>query len=469
MALSESVYAPAEYFSPEKAKEACRADCQKKLEFLADEVLPKISEVELNTGGSLAFVTLPNYQPVTTKDALPVPASFLKADVDEFLNQNIEKSDIGEVRRFVNNFLVTDAGEKLLLDLGIEADSLGNLTPQQAIKLSNSIVACHLEYDSALAEKPIRDDLDVEIFRRTGRIESSWSNPLGRVSPDAMGVTALMENGLGVCRNYAEASIVIFQMLKDSQDPRTSQLVNTYLRATDEDESMPEKAGVDKAIRNIMYGHVWLEGFTVEPGGSIVSVITDPTFLDGGGVEAEDQTKARYAMSLGRMLKDGVITDKAFLEGLRGGGDLESLPRGTLGVLGECYLEMGDKKLAYECFTRTYYIFKLPKETVESLMSEKKSLSDLKRGSQNPGLIWSAFHNKDFRAMRDLCLLPQSRERSETFDALSSISLIETGEAPSREDIDIARRVISRASGFLQSEFPSYYQRILELADRKII
>jgi len=207
--------------------------------------------------------------------------------------------------------LFTGAHVDTLAAYGIKSQAdLAHLSPRQAMALAEQIVMDAATYnDAAIAED------------KTGRLTPEAAALADTM--DELGADQVLEGSAIVCRNYAEAVIAVFDVLKGMQEPGTSQLNNSYI----------------KYIRSFNEGatHAWTAMFTVQPDGSIMTTQGDATWNDAGlryATNGDDYTEGkkgvrRYYLDHAVYLHSGSHPLARWLEGLVG---LDFVPMNSIGL-----------------------------------------------------------------------------------------------------------------------------------------
>lgn len=272
--------------------------------------------------------------------------------IDEFLADHAEKvmneqeSDLAELKNYVLAFI--DSRPTVLDLLGI--NDLSNLNPQQAALLASKIVMEALDYNFALAV-----DTTPEFM---GRIEDPNLREQIQANPELVGqmedeydnlsVLSLLREGSGVCRHYAKAVGVIFEIIKALYP--NANLECSYI--------FPVGAIMDP-IQGA--GHEWNMLFTRTSYGWEIAALDSTAADEGNGLEALDDLDPSgaglnsiilWAITLFGNQRIDVQTYEQLMR-----FSYERAPNGpfapqTLLSLGQGYLENGSPLPALEYFIK---------------------------------------------------------------------------------------------------------------------
>lgn len=180
--------------------------------------------------------TRPNWNPdvrpgQTISGAVPriIANDFDKAGT----NQLVALKDAAMMNR-IQSFIAKTYGE------GVGKD-ISHLTPREAVDLARRILAERTQYNSSVKNETIsslkkgasiignKDEISIEEYKRTQLAK--------RHSVDRRDVESLLKDPDDldvICRNQAEAFIVIHEAIKRLQDPEVSLLNTSYARLTQE-------------------------------------------------------------------------------------------------------------------------------------------------------------------------------------------------------------------------------------------
>lgn len=231
-----------------------------------------VFDIKTANGTVIRMQNLEDYDPSTTPNLLPKSKALQKAlkdsnrydDISNIVkNRNLENTDPKETLEWLQNHV--NNNPDVLNEFGIT--NISNISPKQAIALLSQIVKNQLSYD--------RGQLHILNAYR-------WHDN------DTDSIPELLDEGEGICRNYAMAIHALFEALKSMQAPETNQLQNTY--------SAPVRNTNNSKTDRLQYGvtsaHAWNNFYTIESDGSINTTSIDATLEDGTDgltVKAEEQ------------------------------------------------------------------------------------------------------------------------------------------------------------------------------------
>lgn len=180
-----------------------------------------------------------------------------------------------EIRELIDNFSQTDQGRQLFDKLEIE--SLDTLSPRQAANLTVEFVRQNSKYSFDMLSHNSESYAD-----KKDAIELLRDGMDNRTNPDWQ--------GNGICRNIACNVLATFEALKETQDPKTTKLRNTYCFYASGDENSFQRQR--KNYHSITYsdgtriGHAWNQFVDLDRSGNSVVSIADATWgLDGESVD----------------------------------------------------------------------------------------------------------------------------------------------------------------------------------------
>lgn len=250
-----------------------------------------------------SFIALEDYNPPTTPHKIEIKDPKMR-DFIEWKNMwkdwafNIYRTDPEEMKEWLINYLAKnpDILEKYWIQ------DYMKLTPKQAINLTWEILSRNLEYDD---------------FQTT-----FWGYFINWFfGNDNDSVPELLEGWKWVCRNYASATKVVFDSLKELQSPENNKLRNTYSRISiDIDSSelflrsyllgLSSKSNSRDKIVDL---HTWNTFYTVIPSWDIQSVIVDIQWADIYEENKNlylDYTKESFLFSIERLVYEWFISEE---------------------------------------------------------------------------------------------------------------------------------------------------------------
>ena len=265
------------------------------------------------------------YNPPQSTEVIKLPRKLKK----QFFSSNSDSNRVnireGDLNIFLENWLKNKENHNILLKLKIE--NINNLTPYQAVRLSIEIVQKELKYShiqASPAKKTYYFMIDhslkkesinkvPEYIKKDPKLAYNLKDEI-----DDRTVTDLLKNGEGVCRNYAKAAEDIFNLLKRSQDQKTSQLKNTYVRYMSTKKSILNS--IIPFYQNhfrlnlIVESHAWVDVISVLPTGNIVISDIDITNeKDAGEVYEKNSTnKGLHLFLLKLFFKEKIISERQF-------------------------------------------------------------------------------------------------------------------------------------------------------------
>lgn len=248
------------------------------------------SEIKYNIRGhNIQFTDLENYNPQTiaTNIMRENPLSMLEKDDEKFekmgskKNVDITMSDENwqnEYITFVEDF-IEGIGKPLAQKEGIE--KLDNLSPRQAIIISQAIADHYKDYDHNHKNNPFFDKQKIiEIIKN--------------------------KKDNGVCRTFASVGKVFFDALKLNQKSKYNKLTNTHSYVT---RCQTPNTHADNTY------------VTVLGDGELDVCITDPTYDQNNGSNLEKYRAGKYSLlrsitAIGRLLSGSDTVGKEELEGI---------------------------------------------------------------------------------------------------------------------------------------------------------
>ena len=230
----------------------------------------------------------------------------------------------GKLNIFLEKWLNKKNNHDILSKLKIE--NINNLTPYQAIRLAIEIVQKELTYSYIQASPSA--GLQPSFFGDYSLKKTSIKNLPAYIKKnpklaykirntiDKRSIAELLEKGKGICRNYTRAVENIFNLLKRSQDLKTSQLKNTYVfyAGTHFDEK--------NILNSIAEHHAWVDVVSILSTGDIVISNIDMVNEDAGEVYVKNSTtKGYYLFFLNNLKKEGIISKEQFERAVKNFGE----------------------------------------------------------------------------------------------------------------------------------------------------
>ena len=236
-----------------------------------------LMRMEIQKGVDVDFTTLEHYAPkvAPTAEAYPVP-DHLKDLIEgntsgrHTYDKTIEvegwdKAIFSQVERFAQS----ERGTELIKDLKIQ--SLQTLTPEQAVKLTLSMV-----HDLSKYSYDETGDADLEAAR-----EADGKTTMALLSEGFSRKDNPYWTGNGVCRNIASNVKAVFESLKVNQTD-VNMLHNTYVGYTGSDEDFRIKKRQNRGDTEYLTkdepGHAWNTFTTVDAKGDASVTIVDVTW-----------------------------------------------------------------------------------------------------------------------------------------------------------------------------------------------
>jgi len=203
-------------------------------------------------GTRISAIALDEYYPETT----PRPLVLKDRKLDRYLRRfdkgaarNAENMDRAAVWSQIQEWATRETSEAALVVMDVT--DLAHLSPRQAMLLATLITQDTLFYDRELATGA---GFSLAGIGRFFRIHDVLSWPVER----------FFSEGGATCREYADVAHAVFEVLKDRQDPESSQLVNSYMK-------LPTT-----------HDHVWNALYTVQPNGEVHVTQVDVSWMDTG-------------------------------------------------------------------------------------------------------------------------------------------------------------------------------------------
>lgn len=259
-----------------------------------------LTHLEMHKGVSIDFTKLEHYAPkiAPSLEAYKVPEHLQPLIEGNGRSQETYENTVTQegwdkqLFIFVGNYLQTPKGSELAQGLSIT--SLKTLTPEQAVKLSLSVVQDMSKYSKDTAGNADGDAADkattIQLLQEglaNKDVNPSWG-------------------GNGVCRNIASNVHAVFDALKANQG-ELSMLRNTYCAqsggAAGEgyDDSRENTVGSNTTAMGTISGHAWNTFTTIDSTGSASVTIADVTWaLEStreAAIEEMDYTSTRMARS----------------------------------------------------------------------------------------------------------------------------------------------------------------------------
>jgi len=227
--------------------------------------------VTYRTEGGTAIIArrILDYNPATTVDRVePQDRELYQflTTVDPGEAQNVEKMDPTKVWAFLELYVNESPELRATLDI----QNLRRLSPKQALQLAEQVAIDRMNYNYS-SIKPASPD-------------NEWvATPIAlnlQKRIDGLGVhDFLLQTTDSICRNYTEVVQGVFSVLKENQDPATTQLNNSYI----------------KQVRG--QAHMWNALYTVQPGGSVIVTSVDATFNDDGKPRSNAGLDATFGLN----------------------------------------------------------------------------------------------------------------------------------------------------------------------------
>lgn len=248
---------------------------------------------ESKYGVSLRYFNLKDYNPVV----LPGQKLGIDSNFSVYLSRKANRRFNDYIETIHDPIRMNKICNSILKQYEKNYPNMRGLTPQDAIDLTAKIVRDHLSYDMRTA------------------FALAFSDSLKDKTPqfDSRTAESLLDSGIslsdwlignGVCRNYAQVGVIVFEALKLIQDQSTSRLENSFFTIQSGD-------GLD--VKN----HAWNVCHTMTMTG-VESTIVDITFNDGNfGLTGLDQTENRIWNEMTDLLMEGEVmfnSIKSFLE-----------------------------------------------------------------------------------------------------------------------------------------------------------
>ena len=333
-------------------------------------------ELEFATNiGTFRFSEIHDYNPETTPNKIQVPPltqQFLESQYGD--RRNIEATNISKLSSWVSQFC--EQNPQLLAEL--EIDDIQNLSPKQAILLTSKIVQERLIYSDlqiAVTEgkqsfinfitRGYLDSIEFKLDESTlSKLPIIQQNEI-RANPEAayqkytVGIDnapidqLLERDQQGICRNYAQVVKAIFEVFKNLQDPKNTQLTNTYCKqfgANDKNYNIE-----NAAEREIVNNHRWNTFYTVLPNGELEEVVMDVTHTDDEGKESYSENRMLfdliYLVDEGKMTKEQQIAQlEYYAQYTNKNNSIEY--KAICEYLGDYYLEQGNKELGIKWYMK---------------------------------------------------------------------------------------------------------------------
>lgn len=257
-----------------------------------------LTQLEIHKGVGVDFTKLEHYAPkiAPSLEAYKLPEHLKPLIEGNGRSQETYENTVAEqgwdkqLFSFVGNYLQTPKGSELAKGLSIT--SLKTLTPEQAVKLSLSVVQDMSKYSKDAAGNADGDAADkataLQLLQEG--LANKDVNPTWR--------------GNGVCRNIASNVHAVFDALKANQG-ELSMLRNTYCAqsggAAGEgyDDSRENTVGKNGISLGTIVGHAWNTFTTIDGTGSANVTIADVTWaLEStreAAIEEMDYTSTRMA------------------------------------------------------------------------------------------------------------------------------------------------------------------------------
>lgn len=164
-------------------------------------------EIVLDENTALRFCDLESFNPrPSTKEALPLPNSLQKLIHEGRNNQCTEAEDIRPMLEFIQSYLKSEVGKKLLG--ASDALSIEVMTPGVAVKFCVALVASLAKY--AYHELPNARD----ISERYAPTKADTKSASALLSESLAHHDDVSWAGLGVCRNFARSVKVVFEAMR---------------------------------------------------------------------------------------------------------------------------------------------------------------------------------------------------------------------------------------------------------------
>lgn len=338
-------------------------------------------ELEFATNiGTFRFSEIHDYSPETTPNKIQVPhltQQFLESQYPD--RRNIESTNISNLSSWVSQFC--EQNPQLLAEL--EIDDVQKLSPKQAILLTSKIVQERLAYSDL--QVAVRKEMipASDIYRYSlgyfgapssveykadesilSKLSTSQKNEI-RTNPEAaykkytVGIDnapidqLLERDKQGTCRNYAQVVKAVFEVFKSLQNPKSTQLANTYCHQFGSSDNDLDKENA--AEREIVNNHRWNTFYTVLPNGELEEVVMDVTHTDDGGKESYSENRMLFDLihliDEGKMTKEQQIAQLEYYAEHTNKNDSAEY-KAICEYLGDYYFEQGNKELGIKWYMK---------------------------------------------------------------------------------------------------------------------